>query len=284
MKAAVRDKLDALVKNITAESACTFVKERMFIDGDDIPCLTWSRLNQFIVFISDTFDARGIRQWRKAGREINEGAEPIHIFVPLFYKKGEEKDKDNSGKRPNSSGGLSGFTMIPVYRVEDTSGKKLDYEIRIKNFNIDKLPLINVAKGMGIDVKAIPTDKYYGAYDHRKKNIIMAGDNPQTFLHELSHAIDNALPNHSNDYDQNEIVAELSSAFLGSLYGAPVDIESTKSYISGYAGRGHVVFKVMKALDRVKDIYKFIEGFDAKKKAPKLKGVMPRQNRLLYKI
>jgi hypothetical protein len=68
------------------------------------------------------------------------------------------------------------------------------------------------------------------------------------------------LPGKSDDYAFNEVVAELSAAFLGSLYGINVDIDSTKAYIKGWAGKGHVAFKVSEALQRVEAIYQYIES------------------------
>jgi hypothetical protein len=98
----------------------------------------------------------------------------------------------------------------------------------------------------------------------------MGTANQQVFLHELSHAIDNTLPGKSDDYAFNEVVAELSAAFLGSLYNVDVDIASTKAYINGWSGKGHVAFKVADALERVEQIYKRIRAIEIKLQKPKI--------------
>jgi antirestriction protein ArdC len=57
-----------------------------------------------------------------------------------------------------------------------------------------------------------------------------------------------------------EIVAELSAAFLGELYGLQPNIGNVKSYLEHYAGKGHVTFQIAKALNRVEEIYRFIKN------------------------
>jgi hypothetical protein len=270
MKKEVRAKLDEIVKQISEETATSFIKEYMFIDDVDIPCLKWSYLNRFIVFLYKTVDARGKKQWQKAGRTVKEDAVPIFIFVPLFTKEplnnmllanaasGITNSKDN---KDGTVKVLSGFTMFPTYRVEDTEGEPLDYSIHLKNFDINKLPLIDIAKALNIEVTAELTLRNMASYNHKEKKIVMGTDNPNVFLHEMSHAIDSVLPNHSNNYAKNEIIAELSAAFLSRLYEIPFSIKATRSYIEQYSGRGHAVFEIMRALSRVKEIYTFIENY-----------------------
>jgi hypothetical protein len=266
MKKEIEERLDAIVKEITSDAACKFMKEKMFSDNIDIPCNRWSTLNKFIVHLYETKDARGVAQWRKVGRQVIPEAVKINILVPMFYSgiKDKNKGKDQDKTKPKAPSAevssLSGFASIPVYRVEDTTGKPLDYQVILKNFDIDSLPLIDVAKRLGVEVKAGISNERYASFHPSAKKIIMNTDDPQTFLHELSHAVDFALPNRNADYSHSEIVAELSSAFLGSLYGVKVNLKNTQAYIQNYSGRGHVVFKVMKALDRVKAIYTFIES------------------------
>jgi antirestriction protein ArdC len=56
----------------------------------------------------------------------------------------------------------------------------------------------------------------------------------------------------------NEIVAELSSAFLGSLYGVKIDIHNTIAYIQGYNGKANIITNVMQSLQRVEEIYNYV--------------------------
>lgn len=256
--------LDDLVARISADTVIPYVRDSLFIDGADIPCLRWSPLNRFMVHLSHSSDARGIRQWSEVGRRIREGASAIYILVPIMMKlshaqKDGERD-DSTTETAETKQKLVGFKAMPVFRLEDTEGKELEYTRKMRAFDPETLPLISVASSLGVEVRAKATADFCGAYSHRKKVILLASDNPQVFLHELAHAVDNAIPGKREESAYNEVVAELSACFLGSLYGVPVDIGSTKAYIESYTGRGHVAFKVVEAMERVKAIYKYIEG------------------------
>jgi antirestriction protein ArdC len=156
---------------------------------------------------------------------------------------------------------------MPVFRVEDTEGAPLDYEERIKALDVNSLPLIEVAKSLGVKVEAGLTDgAAAGWFRKSTKQIRLGSANPVVFLHELSHAVDNALPNKSHSYAFCEVVAELSAAFLASLYGVRFDIAHTQGYIKYWQGKGHVMIQVVDALQRVEQIYKFIDGKKKKRK------------------
>ena len=99
----------------------------------------------------------------------------------------------------------------------------------------------------------------------------------QVFLHELSHAVISEIKKKDKvklDYGFEEICAELSSAFLGSLYGVDVDLQQTKAYIQGWAGKGPVAWKVIEAVDWVEKVYRFIETIrnkDSQKEEKKMR-------------
>jgi hypothetical protein len=166
---------------------------------------------------------------------------------------------------------LTGFKLMPVFAVEDTEGGPLDYEERLKTLDVEALPLIDVAKSLGVTVQAgLTFDGCAGSFHPVKNRITMGTADSQVFLHELSHAVDNTLPGKSEDYAFNEVVAELSAAFLGSLYGVKVDIDNTRAYINGWSGRGHAAFRVTDALERVERIYRHIRGIKRKLQKPGL--------------
>lgn len=263
-----RETLDRLVNGLDGEAIVKTVRRRLFSDGCDIPSLSWSFLNQLAVVLANTQDARGIRQWRQAGRSVNKGARAFYILAPILVTTGPDDNCDSDpvhiGMDTTPSGHkVCGYRSIPVFRFEDTHGKALPYEVALRDFSPDRLPLFEVAQHLGISVTPSLTRGIYGAYSHRQKAIRLGTDDPLVFLHELSHAIDASLPGKSPDYAFGEIVAELSAAFLGSLYGAPPILSDVKAYIESYAGKGHVAFKISAALSRTEQIYSFIERFHA---------------------
>jgi hypothetical protein len=205
---------------------------------------------------------------------VNKGAKAFFIFVPMLYPI-KQHPTDGEQRRalpeemPVTEKQLAGFKLMPVFAVEDTEGEPLEYEERLKRFRVEALPLIDVAKQLGVSVVADLTfDGCAGSFSPSRNSITMGTANEQVFLHELSHAVDNVLPGKKDDYAFNEVVAELSSAFLGSLYGVSVNIDNTKAYIDGWSGRGHVAFKVADALERVEQIYKHIVKLQGKPPNP----------------
>jgi antirestriction protein ArdC len=274
--------LDDLVLKITSANTLGFIHKRLFTDDIDIPCKKWSLMNQFILFTADTYDARGMRQWAKAGRKLIKGSHAIYILAPVFSKKKNKTDNDKKDEKEerdlyneaphddkkDTDGNddddeapqkiLVGFKAFPVFKVEDTTGRPLDYEIKLKAYDVQALPLIEVAENLGIKVEARLIN-HYGSYNLTKNRISMGHDDAQTFLHELSHAVDFALPHFNNNRNMNEIVAELSSAFLGSLYGVEIDMHNTIAYIQGYSGKANIITNVMKAIQRVEEIYTYIK-------------------------
>lgn len=268
--------LDDVANQIICGGAVKYIRSNleMFTEGNELPCQNWSKLNRLLVSLNDTNDARGIRQWHETGRHVKKGCSAFYIFVPLF--KTEKEDATKTEEKV-----LSGFRLMPVFRVEDTEGKELMYQTRMKNLDLEKLPLIDVAKKLGVKVQKGLTGDAAGSYNLSSKTITMSSSNPQVFLHELSHAVDHALGNYDSDYAFGEVVAELSSAFLGSFYGVNVDMTNTKAYIEGWSSKEHVVFKILSALSRVEEIYHYIDK--AKSETVKEKKQVKKKEKTLEK-
>jgi len=125
--------------------------------------------------------------------------------------------------------------MIPVFRVEDTEGEALDYE----KIELPRLPLEEVARSWGLEVKAIPGNgEYYGYYNATRKVIGLATEDESVFFHELSHAAHDRL--HTNlpggQDPWQEIVAELSAQALCLIVGKTSrHLGSAYRYIGKYA-------------------------------------------------
>lgn len=265
-----RATLDVLVKGINGETVTAFLQRRLFSDEANIPSRKWSLLNQFTLVLAGTSDARGIRQWAVAGRTIKKDAKAFYILVPIFInpktttvresnKNSDRKNTHILTEKAKQESDPFSFKCMPVFKIEDTEGEPLPYELILKAFDPSKLPLIKVAQSLGIKVQTALMQNAYGSFNRTKKEIRLGTDDPLVFLHELSHAVDNELPAKSPIYAFNEVVAELSAAFLGSLYGYPPSLSDTRAYIETYTGRGHVAFTIAKALRRVEEIYSFIK-------------------------
>lgn len=246
--------LDNIMQEITAEKAVSFIRQRVFSDGVNIPCKSWSYLNQFVTYLSGTYDARGFLQWKEAGRQVKKGVKAIYILVPMLYKvKDNNSDDGAEGKK------LTGFKAMPVFRLEDTEGAELDYFVNLKTFAPDSLPLIDIAHKLNINVTAGLTWDSGGWFRPADNSITMGSNSGQVFLHELSHAVDNVLPDKNSDYAFNEVVAELSAAFLCKVYDVECSLDNTTAYIKSWKGQARSVFSFISVMERVEQIFHYIE-------------------------
>ena len=195
----------------------------------DIPSCYWSFINRTLMFLGGTGDARGYKQWQQVNRWVKKGAKAIHILIPCYYK---EIDRETGDEQLV----LRNFKPMPVFRVEDTDGKSLEYELpELPNF-----PLIEKAKEWDLVVKAVPGNyKYHGYYSSQRKEIGLATSEEIVFFHELAHASHDRVCEGLEPGQQpfQEIVAELSAQALCRLVGKTI-IETTGNsfqYIESYA-------------------------------------------------
>jgi hypothetical protein len=177
----------------------------------NIPSATWSMANRILMHSAGTYDARGIRQWREAGRRLKgKRVKPFHIIVPRIVKQ-----RNGDGKE---GGTLTGFMARPVFRVQDTVGEPIEYELP----ELPDLRLTERARQWGIAVHALPGPyRFLGCFDQEKKRIVVTSPDENVWFHELSHAAQERLLgklNQGEDWKQ-EVVAELCAAALSVMVG-----------------------------------------------------------------
>lgn len=195
----------------------------------NIPSAKWSLINRTLMFLAGTQDARGFKQWREADRYVRRGAKSFYILVP-HLKKVEDED---TGEEKQV---LKGFLVKPVFRVEDTGGKPLDYQ----RIELPRFALMEKAEEWGISVKAIPGNyRYYGYFSLQRKEIALATPEEMTFFHELAHAGHEKLDKGFKEGEDplQEVVAELSALALCRLVGKTGDkhLGNSFRYIEHYA-------------------------------------------------
>ena len=198
----------------------------------DIPSSRWSFNNRLLVFLADTADARGIGQWKQAGRWPRKGSKAFYILAPLTARQKVEDEQGETQERAVTVG----FKAVPVFRLEDTDGKPVDYPPTIP---AELPPLIDVAQSWGVKVRYAPRMAgHYGYFTPgEKKEIVLCTHDEDVFFHELAHAAHERLRGRlegGQHWDQ-EIVAELSAATLMHQYGRHPQDGRAYQYIRGYA-------------------------------------------------
>lgn len=209
----------------------------VFLPPANIPAYRWTARNRALAFMQGTGDARGFNQWKEAGRHIKKDSKAVYILGPVLKKTNSIEiviDETTGEEKENEIKQCVGFFGIPVFRVEDTEGDPIEY----LKLDTEKLPLADVAKKWGIDVKAGAFNfEYYGYYCKGRNEIVMATDNEKTFLHELSHAAHFRIDPKAQDLPkwQKEIIAELSAAALLYMIGKEPQIGNHFQYIKYHA-------------------------------------------------
>lgn len=196
----------------------------------NIPSNKWSLLNKLCMLANGTKDARGFKQWLEAKRAVKKGAKAFFILAPRFIKRKETEAEET----PHI---LTGFLSVPVFKAEDTEGDPLEYE----NLPLPELPLMAVARDLGIEIKTAPgNSKRYAHYSPDTDQIVLCSPEEIVFYHELSHAIHKRILGEligGQDWRQ-EIVAELSAEVICRLMGEKPEretIRNTYDYVSFYA-------------------------------------------------
>jgi antirestriction protein ArdC len=228
MNAKTKQALESIVQRFKEGDIPEAIAYSMF-PVPNTPASKWSLLNRTIMFLSGTGDARGFRQWKEAERHVKHGAKSFSILAPRFIKK--QPDEDEEETEPV----LVGFLAVPVFRVEDTEGKPLDYQ----KIELPELPLIEVAREWGISVKAVPGNyQYSGYYSQGRREIGLASKEESVFFHELAHAGHRKIVGElkrAQDWRQ-EVVAELAAATLCQIFGKnSKHLGTSYHYVDEYA-------------------------------------------------
>jgi hypothetical protein len=189
---------------------------------------------------------------RAAGDEIN-FSDVIFDAVPVI--NGEENRLT--------------YEYVPRLTNGNTGADVNEHIKRFKNLDIKKLPLIDVAEYLNIEVeksRGIFTsfmDVYInpvGVFKSRERKIILGSDYEPTFIHELVHAIDSLL---LSNYEYNEFLSELTAEFstivLCKAYNIKIDISASLRYLDNYSF-GFDYISSMTLFERVSLIYECVKA------------------------
>ena len=215
------------------------------IAGDDRPSTSWSFTNQMLMFLSETDDCRGYRQWQQVNRWVRKGAKAIYILVPLTRKTKMVTNNDGEEKEETRVT-ISGFKLAPVFRYEDTDGE----ELTSYNYSPPELPpLNNVAQKYGM-VSYYPYHQRELGSCSLKGNIAIYSHDVDVFFHELGHQIHNTIKPLKGGQDSiQELVAEMVSVVLCEMYCIQGYQWQGWEYMKAYAGEDPV--KTLRAIGSI---------------------------------
>jgi hypothetical protein len=232
----------------------------------DVPSSKWSWSNTILMMLAATHDARGYRQWQAVGRQVKAGTKALHILAPRTRKVTEEDDSGEESERFV----LSGFTTVPVFRVEDTQGD----DVETFDYSPEELPpLYNVAEAFAIPVQYHPAPErigWLGRYQMRAttERIHLVTEDVATFLHELAHAGHNRVLKakgaklQSGQDAKQEAVAELSATVLAQMYGYDYT-GNCWEYVRRYATNGDALRLMVSVLNDVCEVCQLVLDTDA---------------------
>jgi len=240
----IKEAMETLLK-IFKEDNLEKVAHAVF-RGKDIPADKWSFLNRVLMYLNDTEDARGFRQWQQVGRNVKKGSKAFYIIGPVIKKVKEESSEEKQKQI------LAGFKAIPVFRFEDTEGEPIvrpDFKVNIP------CEFDSIIQELGIQVQPVRfCGSSYGSYNLLNKNIKLASPDIEVFLHELSHAADDRLnglkPGQKKD---QEVIAEFSAAVIGYLMGYKIPLGNVKEYIENYSFK-----ELLNSLSRIEKVVTFV--------------------------
>ena len=246
----IKEAMETLLK-IFQEDNLEKVAKAVF-RGGDLPADKWSFLNRVLMYLNDTEDARGFRQWQQVGRYVKKGSKAFYIIGPVTRKIKVEKPLESGETVKEEKQIIAGFKAIPVFRFEDTEGEPIireEFKVNIPyEFN-------SIIQELGLKVQPVRfCGSAYGSYNLLNKEIRLASPDIEVFLHELSHAVDDRLtglrPGQKGD---QEVTAEFSAALIAHLMGYKVPLGNVREYIEQYNFR-----ELMSCLARIEKIVSYI--------------------------
>lgn len=203
------------------------------------PSDAWSWGNQLLMILCGTEDARGFKQWKDAGRSVRKGAKAIYILGPRTVTRTVEDEKTGEQRKVPV---VVGFVGIPVFRLEDTEGQDLETGAPIDHRPEVLPPLMSVAEAWGYTVTYGPqTGGAYGYHTIDGARIHLMTHDVGTLWHELAHGAHKKVLEARGDkmrggqIPEQEIVAEMTAAVLGELYGETGRHQYTRDYLATYA-------------------------------------------------
>ena len=248
----IKEAMDTLLRMFDEENLEKVARAVFRGEGSSIPADKWSFLNRILMYLHNTEDARGFRQWQQVGRYVMKGSKAFYIIGPVTRKITAERNLESGETVREERTVLAGFKGIPVFCIEDTDGAPMireEYQVNIP------CEFEGIIQELGLRVQPVRfCGAVYGSYNLISREIRLASPDIEVFLHELSHAVDDRLtglqPGQKKD---QEVTAEFSAAVIAHLMGYRIPLGNVRDYIEGYSFR-----ELMNCLTRIERIVSYV--------------------------
>lgn len=244
-----REKADAALKTVLSllcseDSAKTLAAATRHKIQSDAPSAKWSLANRLLMMQAGTTDARGFKQWKKAGRHVVKGGQHFKILGPRMVEDEDGAEGDTK---------CIGFCAIRVFALSETDGEP------IPSLDPNELPALSeAAERMGYEVSYNDTAGSYGYAQHNPGGggiIVLGSHDPDVYWHELAHAAHRSFEpkKQGGQEDDAEVVAETVAAVLAELYGSGATGTHVEYILSYCAGEPRKATRLVKTIERVLD-------------------------------
>lgn len=220
--------------------------------ADDVPAKNWSLRNQVLCLAQcGEPDARTIPAWRRVDRWVKKGTHGIVIYEPRHIFEVDEETGEKKVK----------FTRYsPSWRhpFGNTDGEPIENYVGVPKA---MPPLAGLAERLGIKAKWQPVLPGELGHHVPGKEIVMGTADPQTFFHELAHAIHTALGHKREGVGQDpfrETVASFTACVLMAVYGYGDRSGNSWKYIKAYNPKSPIE-AIKDALSTVAEVLGYIE-------------------------
>jgi antirestriction protein ArdC len=194
------------------------------------------------------------KKWAEMGRQVEKGQKGLSIFAPMMRKT----ERENAAGEKTEHRYVSGFRLVPVFDVSQTSGDPLPEDPAAPVLLDGEAPaglfdaLAGIVADAGYTLRFGPSEHGENGYTRPTDSVIQiteglsAAQTAKTLIHEVAHMLlhtDDKVLTEDAILHRNvaEIEAESVAHIVAEVHGLPTDAYSVP-YVAGWSnGKTEVI-------------------------------------------